>query len=178
MDLFTTYMLWSFFATIPHCLGLEFPKESQARTVKNIARVTSHQTPTKLDDYHLQSKGMSQMHIYRASVYGYVCNLCYLFWTNVCYNNDDETGMSSVPAPLATKIYYSQRNQRLRSAISHMYYRSSYTQHDNGLSNMEISDCYHHNNIDDQRDKVCDKLIRYELLENGLFQKWITIFLA
>ncbi|GJS59990.1 alkaline/neutral invertase A, mitochondrial [Tanacetum coccineum] len=28
--------------------------------------------------------------------------------------------MPSVPVPLATKIYYSQRTQRLRSAISHM----------------------------------------------------------
>ncbi|KAC9988321.1 hypothetical protein E3N88_27244 [Mikania micrantha] len=46
--------------------------------------------------------------------------------------------MLSVPAPLATKIFYSQRNQRLRSAISHMYYRSSFTQDDNGLSNMQF----------------------------------------
>ncbi|KAI3756072.1 hypothetical protein L1987_55885 [Smallanthus sonchifolius] len=53
----------------------------------------------------------------------------------------ETNGMFSVPAPLATKIFYSQRNQRLRSAISHMYYRSSSTQvaqHDHGLCNMQF----------------------------------------
>lgn len=29
------------------------------------------------------------------------------------------------PLPLASKIYYSQRNNRLRSAISHLYYMTS-----------------------------------------------------
>ncbi|KAL4564827.1 hypothetical protein LXL04_028899 [Taraxacum kok-saghyz] len=42
-------------------------------------------------------------------------------------------GVSGVPAPLATKIFYSQRTQRLRSAISHMFYRSSSTHLDHGL---------------------------------------------
>nr|GEU72660.1 hypothetical protein [Tanacetum cinerariifolium] len=111
--------------------GREFPKESQARSMKKVNSVTSHQIPRNLDDHHIQSEGMP-----------------------------------SVPAPLATKIYYSQRTQRLRSAISHMYHRSSYTQHDNGLINMEISDCYRHNNIDDQRDKV-GNYVPY-ILENNL----------
>ncbi|KAL8264134.1 hypothetical protein R6Q59_022264 [Mikania micrantha] len=83
--------------------GGEFLYETQARSLRNFDSVKSHQTPTKLNDHHLQS-------------------------------ND----MLSVPAPLATKIFYSQRNQRLRSAISHMYYRSSFTQDDNGLSNMQF----------------------------------------
>ncbi|GKA31178.1 hypothetical protein Tco_0717483 [Tanacetum coccineum] len=111
--------------------GREFPKESQARSMKKVDSVTSHQTPRNLDHHHIQSEVMP-----------------------------------SVPAPLATKIYYSQRTQRLRSAISHMYHRSSYTQHDNGLNNMEISDCYHHNNIDDQRDKV-GNYVPY-IVENNL----------
>lgn len=33
--------------------------------------------------------------------------------------------ISDVPAPLATKMYYSQRNHYLRSVISHMYYAES-----------------------------------------------------
>ncbi|KAI3692501.1 hypothetical protein L6452_32317 [Arctium lappa] len=84
--------------------GREFTNESQARSIKIFDSVTSHQKPRKLDDHHLQTKGML-----------------------------------TVPAPLATKIFYSQRTQRLRSAISHMYYRSS-TQHDHGLTNMQFSD--------------------------------------
>lgn len=32
---------------------------------------------------------------------------------------------SGVPVPLATKMYYSQRNHRLRSAISHLYFAAS-----------------------------------------------------
>ncbi|KAK1430827.1 hypothetical protein QVD17_13864 [Tagetes erecta] len=82
--------------------GKEFLNESQARNLKNVDDVNSHKAPTKLNDHHLQTKGML-----------------------------------SVAAPLATKIYYSQRNQRLRSAISHMYYRSSSTQNDHG--NMQFS---------------------------------------
>ncbi|GAB4843553.1 hypothetical protein Ancab_013516 [Ancistrocladus abbreviatus] len=35
-----------------------------------------------------------------------------------------EKTVSYVPAPLATKVYYSQRNNRLRAAISHMYYNT------------------------------------------------------
>ncbi|XP_024996253.1 uncharacterized protein LOC112529278 isoform X2 [Cynara cardunculus var. scolymus] len=84
--------------------GRDFTNESQARSLKIFDSVTSLQKPRKLEDHHLQTKGMS-----------------------------------TVPAPLATKIFYSQRTQRLRSAISHMYYRSS-TQHDQGLSNMQFSD--------------------------------------
>ncbi|KAJ9537247.1 hypothetical protein OSB04_029980 [Centaurea solstitialis] len=114
--------------------GRESSKESQARSVKNFDSVTSHQKPRKLDNHHLQAKGML-----------------------------------TVPAPLATKIFYSQRTQRLRSAISHMYYRSS-TQHDHGLSNSQFSDnnkmpswtsthsysCLER--IDDQREKVAPDL--------------------
>lgn len=70
--------------------------------------------------------------------------------------------MLSIPAPLATKIFYSQKAQRLRSAISHMYYRSSSsTQHDNGLSNMQVSDYCHKNNIDDPHEKVYHKLYEF-----------------
>lgn len=32
---------------------------------------------------------------------------------------------SDVPAPLATKMFYSQRNQRLRSALTYLYYGES-----------------------------------------------------
>ncbi|KAJ0807470.1 hypothetical protein HanLR1_Chr00c1229g0797521 [Helianthus annuus] len=60
------------------------------------------------------------------------------------------TGMLNVLAPLATKIFYSQRNQRFRSAISHMYYRSSSsTQHDHDLGYIHFSE------IDEHREKVC-----------------------
>ncbi|KAL3505790.1 hypothetical protein ACH5RR_031172 [Cinchona calisaya] len=34
-----------------------------------------------------------------------------------------------VPAPVATKVYYSQRNRRLRSALSHLYYNTSIKEH-------------------------------------------------
>lgn len=34
---------------------------------------------------------------------------------------------SDVPLPLATKIYYSQRNNRLRSALCHLYYEAEAT---------------------------------------------------
>ncbi|KVH91415.1 hypothetical protein Ccrd_006560 [Cynara cardunculus var. scolymus] len=94
----------SSFAANSYCSGRDFTNESQARSLKIFDSVTSLQKPRKLEDHHLQTKGMS-----------------------------------TVPAPLATKIFYSQRTQRLRSAISHMYYRSS-TQHDQGLSNMQFSD--------------------------------------
>lgn len=32
---------------------------------------------------------------------------------------------SDIPVPLATKIYYSQRNNRLRSAVTHLYHVTS-----------------------------------------------------
>lgn len=32
---------------------------------------------------------------------------------------------SDIPVPLATKIYYSQRNNRLRSALNHLYCEAS-----------------------------------------------------
>ncbi|KAM0029616.1 putative SAGA-associated factor 73 [Helianthus debilis subsp. tardiflorus] len=94
--------------------GGECVNESQVRSLKNFDGVNIHQTPTKLNDHHLQANGML-----------------------------------NVPAPLATKIFYSQRNQRLRSAISHMYYRSSSssTQHDHDLGYMQFSE------IDDHREK-------------------------
>ncbi|KAL6343883.1 hypothetical protein AAG906_027655 [Vitis piasezkii] len=40
---------------------------------------------------------------------------------------DHECSLSTngVPVPLATKMYYSQRNHRLRSAISHLYFAAS-----------------------------------------------------
>ncbi|KAL3749354.1 hypothetical protein ACJRO7_010460 [Eucalyptus globulus] len=41
------------------------------------------------------------------------------------------------PSPLATKIYYSQRNNRLRSAISHLYYMTST---DGLLDDLELRD--------------------------------------
>ncbi|KAI3505732.1 hypothetical protein L1887_27932 [Cichorium endivia] len=69
-----------------------------------------------------------------------------------------EKGILGVPAPLATKIFYSQRTQRLKSAISHMFYTSSSTQFDHGLSNVQFSDnkngYFHHNKSDDK----CEKL--------------------
>lgn len=40
--------------------------------------------------------------------------------------NDCYTPTRGVPAPLATKIYYSQRDQRLRSAISDLYKESTW----------------------------------------------------
>lgn len=78
-------------------------------------------------------------------------------------------GMSGGPAPLATKIFYSQRSQRLRSALSHMFYRSSSsssTHFDHGLSHIPFSDThklpsctsthgyFHHSKTDD----ACEKL--------------------
>ncbi|XP_071730407.1 uncharacterized protein [Rutidosis leptorrhynchoides] len=81
--------------------------------------------------------------------------------------NDGRKRMLNDPAPLATKIYYSQRNQRLRSAIRNMYYRTSYKQQldDDGLTNIQFSDSYnnimpstngnfHYNQIDDQLEKI------------------------
>ncbi|CAH1427651.1 unnamed protein product [Lactuca virosa] len=76
-------------------------------------------------------------------------------------------GISGVPAPLATKIFYSQRNQRLRAAISHMFYTSSSSCFDHGLNNSDNNNMplrtsthayFHHNKTDDQ----CEK----EKLEN------------
>nr|KAJ0202606.1 hypothetical protein LSAT_V11C500246740 [Lactuca sativa] len=82
-------------------------------------------------------------------------------------------GISGVPAPLATKIFYSQRNQRLRAAISHMFYTSSSSSSsssscfDHGLNNSDNNNMplrtsthayFHHNKTDDQ----CEK----EKLEN------------
>ncbi|KAM7485133.1 hypothetical protein LguiA_001142 [Lonicera macranthoides] len=42
------------------------------------------------------------------------------------------------PAPLATKIYYSQRNQRLRSALSHLYYEASTKDHFGGMLKPQV----------------------------------------
>ncbi|XP_076952423.1 uncharacterized protein LOC143626146 isoform X2 [Bidens hawaiensis] len=53
-------------------------------------------------------------------------------------------GTVYVPAPLATKIFYSQRTQRLRSAIRDMYYSSSSTDHDHELINMQFSEIDDH----------------------------------
>ncbi|CAI0466655.1 unnamed protein product [Linum tenue] len=40
-------------------------------------------------------------------------------------NNDRCLWKKDIPAPLATKIYYSQRSNRLRSAVAYMYHVSS-----------------------------------------------------
>ncbi|KAG9140948.1 hypothetical protein Leryth_010474 [Lithospermum erythrorhizon] len=39
------------------------------------------------------------------------------------------TGKTDVPVPIATKVYYSQRNNRLRSSLSQLYHGSSSTDH-------------------------------------------------
>ncbi|XP_010036727.1 uncharacterized protein LOC104425655 isoform X3 [Eucalyptus grandis] len=51
------------------------------------------------------------------------------------YTNSQLT--QGTPSPLATKIYYSQRNNRLRSAISHLYYMTST---DGLLDDLELRD--------------------------------------
>nr|XP_043627457.1 uncharacterized protein LOC122599071 [Erigeron canadensis] len=82
-------------------------------------------------------------------------------------NHLQTKGMLSAPSPLATKIYYSQRNQRLRSAISQMYYRSTSSQHDHDLSNMQFSDSntmpsingyFHHSQNEYQPEKLGNHL--------------------
>lgn len=43
-----------------------------------------------------------------------------------------------VPVPLATKVYYSQRNQRLRSAVRYMYSETSNERHSNEFTSAKI----------------------------------------
>ncbi|KAA8548523.1 hypothetical protein F0562_000210 [Nyssa sinensis] len=43
-----------------------------------------------------------------------------------------------VPVPLATKMFYSQRNHRLRSALSHLYYESLNREHCVDLVNTKV----------------------------------------
>lgn len=45
---------------------------------------------------------------------------------------------SGVPVPLATKMYYSQRNHRLRSAVSHLYFAASNQEHISDLVNPKV----------------------------------------
>ncbi|CAL5413211.1 unnamed protein product [Camellia sinensis] len=41
------------------------------------------------------------------------------------------------PAPLATKVFYSQRNHRLRSALTYLYYEASFEEHSGDLVNQK-----------------------------------------
>ncbi|KAL7178069.1 hypothetical protein ACSBR2_031260 [Camellia fascicularis] len=41
------------------------------------------------------------------------------------------------PAPLATKVFYSQRNHRLRSALTYLYYEASFVEHSGDLVNQK-----------------------------------------
>lgn len=96
------------------------------------------------------------------------------------------------PAPFATKIYYSQRSHRLRSAISNLY-KASTNEHcsellvskgvkglqENALlSQTSSSRNISHEEFDDQLDKVCYSFLSANY--NGLFHlgilSWIVIF--
>ncbi|KAL0376520.1 UNVERIFIED_CONTAM: hypothetical protein Scaly_0769600 [Sesamum calycinum] len=69
------------------------------------------------------------------------------------------------PAPLATKVYYSQRNHHLRRAISYMFFEEPSKESSSEVSNLEIlqvnavpqqtsspSNCYHEQVANQQRD--------------------------
>ncbi|XP_011090857.1 uncharacterized protein LOC105171438 isoform X2 [Sesamum indicum] len=69
------------------------------------------------------------------------------------------------PAPLATKVYYSQRNHHLRRAISYMFFEETSKESSCEVSNLEIlqanavpqqtsspSNCYHEQVANQQRD--------------------------
>lgn len=45
---------------------------------------------------------------------------------------------SGAPVPLATKVYYSQRNHRFRSAISHLYFAASNEEHSSDLVRLKV----------------------------------------
>ena len=53
---------------------------------------------------------------------------------------------SGVPVPLATKVFYSQRNHRFRSAISHLYFAAS-------------------------NEKYCSDLVRPKVLQGNMAQE-------
>lgn len=57
--------------------------------------------------------------------------LSYLGVSNMCVT------ISDVPAPLATKIYYSQRNHHLRRAICHMFFEEPSKESSSEVSNLE-----------------------------------------
>ena len=73
---------------------------------------------------------------------------------------------SDVPAPLATKMFYSQRNHRLRSALTYLYYEASSKEHSGDFVNskalqgnavplQDSSPKNSHEKINVQREKVC-----------------------
>lgn len=56
------------------------------------------------------------------------------------HNNQISAEVSSdIPAPLATKVYYSQRNNHLRAAIGHLYHMSSSDSQCINVSSPEVS---------------------------------------
>ncbi|KAL0414642.1 UNVERIFIED_CONTAM: hypothetical protein Sradi_1665900 [Sesamum radiatum] len=75
------------------------------------------------------------------------------------------------PAPLATKVYYSQRNHHLRRAISYMFFEEPSKESSSEVSNLEIlqvnavpqqtsspSNCYHEQVANQQRDDHFSRL--------------------
>ncbi|CAK9159759.1 unnamed protein product [Ilex paraguariensis] len=67
---------------------------------------------------------------------------------------------SDIPVPLATKVFYSQSNLRLRSALSHLYYEASAKEHCSDLlkgnampSWSSTPNNFSHEQNDDQQEK-------------------------
>lgn len=80
---------------------------------------------------------------------------------------------SDAPAPLATKVFYSQRNHRLRSALTYLYYEASFEEHSGDLVNQKTLNAmqlqvsspknFSYEQINVQRGKVCHFLFLYSL---------------
>jgi hypothetical protein len=57
----------------------------------------------------------------------------------VCDNDYCDVIQSDIPVPLATKMYYSQRNNRHRSALTHLYCEASTKEHCSDMVSSKIS---------------------------------------
>lgn len=80
------------------------------------------------------------------------------YWIMICGIKAD------IPAPLATKVYYSQRNTHLRSAVAYLHHAAS----SEGLQNsmMQPQASSQRGSLDAQTDgltkeKVCVRIVSY-----------------
>lgn len=180
------------------CSGTEYPNGSSAGSEKTCDDVLGCQMPRQVHGCYLPTKGISfsnnlicsffmlnslegndEVMLLNTSFVGFVILSWIIFssffsiqflWVVFVIIIGDAT-KSDVPAPLATKIYYSQRNQRLRSALSHLYYQASTKDHFGGVvkpqvlhssampSRFSLPKNFSNEQIDDQQEKVCQSLL-------------------